>query len=236
MADIQRQIPPIPDVPRPITYDAKGPDTSFRPNEPLLPPSGAPNIVMIMLDDVGYGATSPSRGPCRAPVFERLADGGLRFTRFHTTALCAPTRQALPTGRDHHSVGMGGVPETATSASGYNSIRPTGRPAGGGFEHFYGFVGGETNQHDSENATFTGDIHGVQLHTGPNDTDHFIRPRGAQPHRHGPAVTGTHHTGDDHEQRDIRPGGGLPAARRVLDHDVGVPLDPLVGPALPHHR
>ncbi|MET7482910.1 sulfatase-like hydrolase/transferase [Streptomyces sp. NPDC005538] len=152
---------------------------------------------MIMLDDVGCGATSPSRGPCGAPVFERLADGGLRFTRFHTTALCAPTRQALPTGRDHHSVGMGGVPET---------------------------------------ATFTGDIHGVQLHTGPNDADHFIQARGAHPQRHGPAVTGTHHTGDDHEQRDIRPGGGLPAARRVLDHDVGVPLDPLAGPALPHHR
>jgi len=126
MADIQRQILPIPDVPRsgPITYDAKDPDTPFEPIRPLLPPEGAPNVVVIMLDDVGYGAPSAFGGPCRTPVFERLATDGLRFTRFHTTALCSPTRQALLTGRNHHSVGMGGVTEIATSAPGYNSLRP----------------------------------------------------------------------------------------------------------------
>ncbi|MCP3819261.1 arylsulfatase [Streptomyces sp. A3M-1-3] len=188
MADIQRHILPIPDVPRfgPITYDAKDPDTSFAPIQPLRPPEGAPNVMVIMLDDVGFGAPSAFGGPCATPVFERLATGGLRFTRFHTTALCSPTRQALLTGRNHHSVGMGGITEIATSAPGYNSLRPNTKaplaeilklngystaqfgkchevpvwqtsPAGpfdawptggGGFEHFYGFVGGETNQYD----------------------------------------------------------------------------------------
>ncbi|WP_331767460.1 arylsulfatase [Embleya sp. NBC_00896] len=188
MGDIQRQILPIPDIPRtgPITYDAKDPDTSFAAIRPLLPPDGAPNVMVIMLDDVGFGAASVFGGPCRTPVFERLAMGGLRFTRFHTTALCSPTRQALLTGRNHHSVGMGSITEIATSAPGYNSMRPNTKapiaeilklngystaqfgkchevpvwqtsPAGpfdawpsggGGFEHFYGFIGGETNQYD----------------------------------------------------------------------------------------
>ncbi|MFC9243108.1 arylsulfatase [Streptomyces sp. NPDC057136] len=188
MTDIQRQLLPIPDVPHsgPVTYDAKDPDTSFEPIRQLRPPEGAPNIMLIMLDDVGFGAPSAFGGPCATPVFERLAEGGLRFTRFHTTALCSPTRQALLTGRNHHSVGMGGITEIATSAPGYNSLRPNTKapvaeilrlngystaqfgkchevpvwqtsPAGpfdawptggGGFEHFYGFVGGETNQYD----------------------------------------------------------------------------------------
>ena len=94
------------------------------PIEPLLPPDGAPNVLIVLLDDVGFGASSAFGGPCNTPTAERLAAGGLRYNRFHTTALCAPTRQALLTGRNHHSVGMGSITETATSAPGNSSLRP----------------------------------------------------------------------------------------------------------------
>ena len=107
-----RTMLPIPDRPAPglTTYDAKDPDTAFPPIEPLLPPEGAPNVLIVLLDDVGFGASSAFGGPCRTPTAERLAAGGLSYNRFHTTALCAPTRQALldrpqpPLGRDgqHH--------------------------------------------------------------------------------------------------------------------------------------
>jgi arylsulfatase A-like enzyme len=184
---MQRDVLPIPDQPHEglITYDAKDPDSSFPPIEPLRPPEGAPNVLVVLLDDVGFGASSAFGGPCSTPTAERLAENGLKYNRFHTTALCSPTRQALLTGRNHHSVGMGGITEIATSAPGYNSIRPnTAAPlaetlklngystaqfgkchevpvwetsplgpfdawpgGGGGFEHFYGFIGGETNQY-----------------------------------------------------------------------------------------
>ena len=168
-----------------VTYDAKDPDTAFPPIEPLLPPAGAPNVLVVLLDDVGYGAGSPFGGPVRMPAAERLQGNGLTYNRFHTTALCAPTRAALLSGRNHHSVGMGMVTEAATSAPGSSGVRantkatlpmtlklngystaqfgkchevppwqtspigpfdawPTG---GGGFEHFYGFIGGENNQY-----------------------------------------------------------------------------------------
>jgi arylsulfatase A-like enzyme len=183
----QREVLPIPDRPYEglITYDAKDPDTTFPPIEPLRPPAGAPNVLIILLDDVGFGASSAFGGPCQAPNAERLAANGLKYNRFHTTALCSPTRQAMLTGRNHHSVGMGGITEIATSAPGYSSVRPnTAAPLaetlklngystaqfgkchevpvwetspmgpfdawpspGGGFEHFYGFIGGETNQY-----------------------------------------------------------------------------------------
>jgi arylsulfatase A-like enzyme len=179
---------PIPDrvAPGLTTYDAKDPDTAFPPIEPLLPPEGAPNVLVVLLDDVGFGASSAFGGPCQTPTAERLAAGGLRYNRFHTTALCAPTRQALLTGRNHHSVGMGSITETATSAPGYSSVRPNTKApvamtlklngyataqfgkchevpvwqsspmgpfdawpsGGGGFETFYGFIGGENNQWD----------------------------------------------------------------------------------------
>jgi arylsulfatase A-like enzyme len=183
-----RTMLPIPDRPPHglTTYDAKDPDTAFPPIEPLLPPAGAPNVVVILLDDVGFGASSAFGGPCNTPTAERLAAGGLRYNRFHTTALCAPTRQALLTGRNHHSVGMGSITETATSAPGNSSLRPNTKAplamtlklngystaqfgkchevpvwqsspmgpfdawpsGGGGFETFYGFIGGENNQWD----------------------------------------------------------------------------------------
>jgi len=165
------------------TYDAKDPDTAFPPITPLRPPADAPNVVIVLIDDAGFGASSAFGGPCATPTAERLAAGGLRFNRFHTTALCSPTRQALLTGRNHHAVGMAGITEMATSAPGYSSVRPleaaplaetlvlngysTGQfgkchevpvwetspmgpfhqwPTGSGFEYFYGFIGGETNQ------------------------------------------------------------------------------------------
>src|SRR5499433_2014030 len=166
------------------TYDAKDPDTSFPPIVSLRPPSSAPNVLIILLDDVGFGASSAFGGPSSNPAAERLAAGGLRFIRFHTTALCSPTRAALLTGRNHHTVGMGSITEVATSAPGQNSMRPnTCAPlaetlklngystaqfgkchevpvwetspmgpfdawptGGGGFEYFYGFIGGEANQ------------------------------------------------------------------------------------------
>ena len=123
---IQREILPIPDIPHVglTTYDAKDPDTKYPPIEPLRPPKGAPNVLIVLIDDVGFGASSAFGGPCHTPTAERLAANGLKYNRFHTTALCSPTRQALLTGRNHHTVGMGGITEMATSAPGYSSMRP----------------------------------------------------------------------------------------------------------------
>src|SRR5262249_47967116 len=126
VADRPRGVLPIPE-PKHVgltTYDAKDPDTNFPPIVPLRPPPGAPNVLIILLDDVGFGASSAFGGPSSNPTAERLAAGGLRFTRFHTTAVCSPTRAALLTGRNHHTVGMGGITEVATSAPGYSSVRP----------------------------------------------------------------------------------------------------------------
>jgi arylsulfatase len=185
--ELRRDSLPIPDpehdgVP---PLDARDPAAAFPPIEPLVPPAGAPNVLLVLLDDVGFGASSAFGGPCATPTAERLAGGGLKFNRFHTTALCAPTRQALLTGRNHHSAGMGSIPELATSAPGYTSMRPKScaplaeilklngystaqfgkchevpvwqtspmgpfdawPTGGGGFEYFFGFLGGETNQY-----------------------------------------------------------------------------------------
>ncbi|MGY1530986.1 arylsulfatase [Luteimonas sp. A649] len=181
-----RTVLPIPSSPRIglITYDAKDPDTKFPPIEQLRPPKGAPNVLVILIDDAGFGSTSAFGGPCNTPNAERLAARGLKYNRFHTTALCSPTRQALLTGRNHHSVGMGCITEAATGSPGYSSVLPntmaplaktlklngyataqfgkchevpvwetspagpfTAWPTGGGgFEYFYGFIGGEAHQ------------------------------------------------------------------------------------------
>jgi arylsulfatase A-like enzyme len=124
--DVPREVLPIPDV-TPVgltTFDAKDPDTAFPPIEPLRPPEGAPNVLVILIDDVGFGASSAFGGPISTPNAERLAANGLKYNRFHTTALCSPTRAALLSGRNHHTVGMGGITEIATSAPGYSSLRP----------------------------------------------------------------------------------------------------------------
>ena len=77
-----------------VTYDAKDPDTHFPSIEPLRPPKGAPNVLIVMLDDVGFGASSAFGGPCYTPTAEKLAETGLKYNRFHSTALCSPTRSA----------------------------------------------------------------------------------------------------------------------------------------------
>jgi arylsulfatase len=181
-----RSILPVPDrdEPGPTIVDARDPAATFPAIEPLRPPTGAPNVLIVLIDDAGFAASSAFGGPCSTPTAERLAAGGLKYNRFHTTALCSPTRQALLTGRNHHTVGMGGITELATSAPGYSSMRPnTCAPLaetlrlngystaqfgkchevpvwetspmgpfdrwpspGGGFEYFYGFIGGEANQ------------------------------------------------------------------------------------------
>lgn len=176
-----RNTPPPPQF---IAYDAKDPDHKNVPIEQLRPPEGAPNVLIVLIDDCGFGASSAFGGPCSTPNAEKLAAGGLKFNRFHTTAICSATRQALLTGRNHHSAGMAGITEIATGAPGYSSVLPnTMAPlaktlkyngyntaqfgkchevpvwqsspvgpfdawptGGGGFEHFYGFLGGEASQ------------------------------------------------------------------------------------------
>lgn len=186
--NFSRAILPIPDQDHHglTTYDAKDPDTKYPPIRQLRPPAGAPNVLIVLIDDAGFGSSSAFGGPCNTPNFEAVAKDSLKYTRFHTTALCSPTRAALLSGRNHHSVGMGGITEIATSAPGNNSLRPNTKqplaetlklngystaqfgkchevpvwetspmgpfdhwPAGGGgFEYFYGFIGGENNQWD----------------------------------------------------------------------------------------
>jgi arylsulfatase A-like enzyme len=183
---IQRSVLPIPDPPRTglVLYDAKDPENKYPAITQLRPPKGAPNVLVILIDDAGFGSSSAFGGPCATPNAEALAAGGLKFNRFHTTALCSPTRQAMLTGRNHHTVAMGGITEIASGSPGYNSILPNNcaplartlklngyataqfgkchevpvwqtSPAGpfdawptggGGFEYFYGFIGGEAHQ------------------------------------------------------------------------------------------
>jgi arylsulfatase A-like enzyme len=210
MADLDRTSLPIADqeFEGTLPFDAKDPDAHFPPIESLQPPAGAPNVLVVLLDDVGFAASSAFGGPCHTPTAERLAAEGLTYNRFHTTALCAPTRAALLTGRNHHTVGMGVITELATSAPGYTSVRPnTCAPlaqtlrlngyataqfgkchevpvwqtspvgpfdawptGGGGFEYFYGFIGGETNQYYP--AIYEGTT-AVEPDTTPGEGYHF---------------------------------------------------------------
>lgn len=102
-----------------IGLSAKDSVPSYAP--PVKAPAGAPNVVVILLDDVGFGASSTFGGPINTPNLQRLADAGLKYNRFHTAALCSPTRAALLTGRNHHSVHSGVVTEMATGYPGYDS-------------------------------------------------------------------------------------------------------------------
>jgi arylsulfatase A-like enzyme len=146
-------------------------------------PKGVPNVVVILIDDMGFGVSESFGGPISMPALDKLAKNGLRYNRFHTTALCAPTRMALLSGYNHHSNNMGVITELASTFPGYNAVRPQtitpmaevlrqngyntsqfGKchevppweisnngpqdrwPTHSGFEKFYGFIGGETNQ------------------------------------------------------------------------------------------
>src|SRR5579872_4543541 len=90
----------------------------------VVPPKGAPNVLLIMTDDQGFGAPSTFGGVIPTPTMDRIAQAGLRYTNFHSTSLCSPTRAAIITGRNHHSVGFGVVGEIATGFPGYDSIIP----------------------------------------------------------------------------------------------------------------
>jgi arylsulfatase len=146
-------------------------------------PQGAPNVVIVLIDDIGFGHAAPFGGPINMPTLDSLANSGLRYNRFHTTALCSPTRTALLTGRNHHVNNAGAIMELATAFPGNTGVRPNrvaplaeilrlngystaafGKyhetapweasvsgpydrwPTGSGFDKFYGFIGGETNQ------------------------------------------------------------------------------------------
>src|SRR5215208_1928448 len=88
------------------------------------PPEGAPNVLVVLIDDAGFGNPSTFGGPIETPNYDRIADQGLRYNRFHVTAMCSPTRASLLTGRNHHAVGMGGIPEFSGGFPGYSAMLP----------------------------------------------------------------------------------------------------------------
>src|SRR5881398_2121087 len=177
-----KQIPPPPMPFGGVIKESVKDSTPYWPPR-VVAPKGAPNVLLIMTDDQGYGISSTFGGVIPTPAMDRVAKAGLRYTQFHSTALCSPTRAALITGRNHHTVGAGVVGELATGYTGYDSIiglenatignilqengyatswfgknhnTPTYQysaagpydqwPSGMGFEYFYGFMGGETDQ------------------------------------------------------------------------------------------
>ncbi len=115
----------------PIAQPAPTPVTEVLPENVPLPtpwevtaPEGAPNVIIVLLDDIGFGGPSAFGGPINMPTLQSLADNGLSYNRFHTIALCAPTRAALKTGRNHHQVNMGSIPEIATGYAGNTTVVP----------------------------------------------------------------------------------------------------------------
>jgi len=180
---LDRTVLPIRE-PRRQTYkelDAR--NATAPPRFEVKAPAGAPNVLLVLIDDMGFGVSEAFGGPVTTPTMEKLAANGLRYNRFHTTALCSPTRVALLTGYNHHSNNMGCIAEAATTFPGNTGVRPQtitpmaevlrqngyntaafGKyhetppweisnsgpqdrwPTRSGFEKFYGFIGGETNQ------------------------------------------------------------------------------------------
>jgi arylsulfatase A-like enzyme len=173
--------PPEPKFGGVINLTAKDSKPYWPPT--VVPPKGAPNVLLIMTDDQGYGVSGTFGGVIPTPAMDRIAKMGLRYTQFHSTALCSPTRAALITGRNHHSVGFGVIAEMSTGYPGYDSVIPPNSatvgkilkengyatswfgknhntpsyqyslagpydqwPVGMGFQYFYGFMGGETDQ------------------------------------------------------------------------------------------
>jgi arylsulfatase len=178
-----RTILPIPEpqYPHSTVFDAR--NATPPPRFEVRAPASAPNVLIVLIDDMGFGQSSAFGGPINMPTVERLANAGLRYNEFHTTALCSPTRSALLSGRNHHMNNFGSIAETATAFPGQTGQRPnrlaplaemlrlngystaafgkshetaawevspsgpTDRwPTRSGFDKFYGFIGGETNQ------------------------------------------------------------------------------------------
>ena len=178
-----KQIPPPPPKFGGVIKESAKDSTPWWPPR-VVPPKGAPNVLLIMTDDQGYGVSGTFGGVIPTPALDRIAKAGLRYTQFHSTALCSPTRAALITGRNHHSVGFGVIGELSTGYPGYDSVigpenatigeilKENGYatswfgknhntpgfqyssaagpfdqwPSGMGFQYFYGFMGGETDQ------------------------------------------------------------------------------------------
>jgi arylsulfatase len=178
-----RTVLPIQEPKRPLYKELDVRNAKMPPHFEVKAPAGAPNVIIILIDDLGFGATTPFGGPIPTPTFERLAQNGLRYNNFHTTALCSPTRAALKSGRNHHTVNMAFITEMATGFPGANGQIPNATapvaemlrqngystaafgkwhetaawetsvsgpfdrwPTHQGFDKFYGFIGGETNQ------------------------------------------------------------------------------------------
>ena len=174
---------PIPDPVFPKITELDARNATAPPPFSISVPQGAPNIVIVLIDDIGFGAAATFGGAIETPTLERLSANGLRYNQFHTTALCSPTRMAILTGRNHHSANAGSVMEVATAFQGNRGQRPQsvapvtemlrlngystaafgkyhetapwevsvsgpfdGWPTSSGFDKFYGFIGGETNQ------------------------------------------------------------------------------------------
>ena len=174
---------PIKEPSRKTYSDLDVRNTTPPPRFDIKAPKDAPNVLIVLIDDMGFGVSGSFGGPVNMPAFDKLAQNGIRYNRFHTTALCAPTRTALLTGYNHHSNNMGVITELASTYPGYDAVRPQtitpvaevlrlngyntaqfGKchevppweisnngpqdrwPTRSGFEKFYGFLGGETNQ------------------------------------------------------------------------------------------
>lgn len=192
----------------------KGSQPDWRITASVRPPEGAPNVMLILIDDAGFGNPSTFGGPINTPNLTRLADSGLKYNRFHVTALCSPTRAALLTGRNHHAVGFGSVGELPGPFPGYNAARPQSAapfpqilqmngystaafgkwhmtpddvqgtagpfdrwPNAWGFDHFWGFLGGESGQYDPllvEDNTVIGVPEGKDYYLPDDMTDKAV--------------------------------------------------------------
>jgi len=181
--DLDRTVLPIKEPPIPTINELDARDATAPPRYEVKAPTHAPNVVIVLLDDIGFGASSAFGGPIHMPTLDKMAAEGIRYNRFHTTALCSPTRVALLTGRNHHINNAGAIMELATGFPGNTGVRPLsvtplaeilrqngfstaafGKyhetapwevsvsgpydrwPTHSGFDKFYGFIGGETNQ------------------------------------------------------------------------------------------
>ncbi len=182
-APVDRSSLPIAEPKRPVYTEIDARKVTPPPRFEVKAPAGAPNVVIVLIDDLGFGAPSTFGGPIGTPTLDQLAENGLRFNNFHTTALCSPTRAALKSGRNHHTVNMGFITELATAFPGSTGQIPSATaplaemlrlngyataafgkwhetpvweasvagpfdrwPTRQGFDKFYGFLGGETNQ------------------------------------------------------------------------------------------
>lgn len=182
---IDRTVLPIQPPPSKVVTVMDARDATKPERFDLKAPAGSPNVVVVLIDDIGFGATETFGGAIKTPTLDRLADEGIRFNQFHTTALCSPTRASLLSGRNHHQVNVGSVMEVATGFPGNQGERPDNAkyfaetlrqngystaafgkwhetptwevsvsgpyfrwPTNSGFDKFYGFIGGETNQWD----------------------------------------------------------------------------------------